>query len=42
MVGAGLAALGLLIAMITQARAKKIGLLVGRDAIAAHEHTVVD
>lgn len=42
LVGAGLAVLGLLIAMITQARAKKVGLLVGREAITAHEHTVVD
>jgi len=42
LVGAGLAVLGLLIAMITQARAKKVGLLVGRDAIAAHEHSVID
>lgn len=42
LVGAGLAVLGLLIALITQMRAKKIGLLVGRDAVAAREHTVAD
>nr|WP_313811273.1 MFS transporter [Glutamicibacter sp.] len=36
-VGAILAALGLLLAWLTQLRAKKIGLLVGRDAIAAQE-----
>lgn len=37
LVGAGLAVLGLLIALITQARAKKVGLLVGRDALTANE-----
>ncbi|TAP28206.1 MFS transporter [Arthrobacter sp. S41] len=42
LVGAGLAVLGLLIALITQMRARKIGLLVGRDAVAAREHTVAD
>lgn len=36
-VGAGLAALGLLIAWITQIRAKKVGLLVGREALEARE-----
>ena len=36
-VGAGLAALGLLIAWITQIRAKKVGLLVGREAMEARE-----
>lgn len=36
-VGAALAALGLLLAWITQLRAKRIGLLVGSEALAAQE-----
>ena len=36
-VGAGLAALGLLVAWLTQLRAKKTGLLVGREAMEARE-----
>ncbi|GAA1407977.1 putative permease of the major facilitator superfamily protein [Glutamicibacter uratoxydans] len=40
-VGAGLAALGLLLAWLTQLRAKKIGLLVGREALAAQEQAKI-
>lgn len=41
-VGAGLAALGLLIAWLTQIRAKKVGLLVGREALEAREQARVE